>query len=292
MAHRAAKQFTRHIRPIAAAVAICALLPGSPASTATAQDAFSGNPGQSADLEGVGLVRKEGASVPLALEFKDTSNRTRKLGELFTPGGPPVILLPVYFDCPIICPTTMNQAGNALRGLSDWTPGEDYRLLVLSFDHRDTPRNASIQREAFLLKFDQPPLDGGIEFWTGSTQNILALTRSVGFGYSFNPNSGHFSHTSAMIFLTAEGAIHNYLPGTKYTPEQVRTGVTEASQKTERTIWDQVALLCRVMNEETGEYVISPMRVMQLVGAITVVALTGGIALLVVTNHLKGRPAL
>ncbi len=292
MAHRNAKHASRLARAIAAAAMLCSFTHTPIGSTAAAQDAFSGNPRQTADLEGVGLVRMEGAPLPLDLEFRDTSNRTRKLAELFGPGQPPVIFLPVYFDCPIICPTTMNQAGNALRGLTDWTPGEDYRLLVLSFDHRDTPRNANIQREAFLLKFDEPAREGGIEFWTGSTQNILAITRAVGFGYRFNPNSGHFSHTSAMIFLTGEGTVHNYLPGTKYTTEQVRTGLTEASEKTQRTIWDQVALLCRVMDESTGEYVISPMRVMQLVGALTVVVLTSGIAVLVVTNHFKGRPSL
>jgi len=265
---------------------------GLSTTTASAQDAFSGNPQQTADLEGVGLTRKEGAVVPLALEFRDTQNRVRKLSELFEPGGPPVILLPVYFDCPVICPTTMNQAGNALRAIPGWTPGDQYRLLVLSFDHRDTPRSSNIQREAFLLKFDEPPLENGIEFWTGTTQNILALTRSVGFGFRYVPGSGHFSHTSAMIFLSNDGTIHNYLPGTRYTAEQVRTGVLEASSKNERTIWDQVALLCRVLDEQTGEYVISPMRVMQLVGAATVVALTGGIAVLVVTNRIKERPSL
>jgi protein SCO1 len=289
--------FPRHtarwLRCSAAAAPLCLLSGiGLTPTAASAQDSFSGSPQQRADLQGVGLTRMEGASIPLGLEFRDTQNRTRKVGELFEPGGPPVILLPVYFDCPVICPTTLNQAFNALRDNSDWTPGDQYRLLVLSFDHRDTARSANIQRESFLLKFPEPPLENGIEFWTGTTQNILALTQSVGFGYRFVPGSGHFSHTSAMIFLTNEGIIHNYLPGTKYTAQQVRTGVLEASANEERTIWDQVALLCRVMDESTGEYVISPMRVMQLVGAATVVALSGGIAVLVVTNRLKDRPSL
>jgi protein SCO1/2 len=262
------------------------------APEAVAQDSFSGNPTQTADLEGAQLIRREGNVVPLELTFKDTSNNTRTLGELFEDDGPPVILLPVYFDCPVICPMTLNQAGNALRSIREWTPGVDYRLLVLSFDHRDSPRSARVQRDAFLLKFDELPAENGIEFWTGSTENILELTRSVGFGYRFVPRTGHFTHTSAMIFLRNDGTVHNYLPGSEYSARQVRTGVTEAGEGRSATIWDQVVLLCRVLDEDTGEYVISPMRVMQLVGGATVVLLFTGIAVLVVTNRLRDRPEL
>lgn len=252
---------------------------------------MAGNPLQTQDLEGVTLTRKVGDSVPLDLEFRDHQNRTRRLASLFEENGPPVILVPLYFDCPIVCPKTLNDTGNALRGIRDWLPGREYRLLILSFDHRDTPRRSSIERETFLLKFEQDPLDKGIEFWTGDSQNILALTNAVGFGYRFMPASGHFSHTSAMIFLRNDGTIHNYLPGTDYTSAQVRMSVTEATDNRRPTIWEQVALLCRVMDESTGEYVISPMRVMQLVGGLTVVVVFGGIAALVITNRIREKPA-
>lgn len=273
----------------ARAVAVSALI-AAVAPSAFAQ--FSGNPLERQDLEGVGLTRHEGDQVPLSLTFRDTDNNLRTLGELFEGDGPPVVLLPVYFDCPVICPMTMNQAGGALRRIEGWTPGDQYRLLVLSFDHRETPRSARIQRDAFLLKFDQLPLEDGIEFWTGDSENILALMDSVGFGYRFIPGSGHFTHTSAMIFLRNDGTIHNYLPGSEYTAQQVRTGITEAAEGQSQTLWDQVVLLCRVRSEATGEYVISPMRVMQLVGAVTVVVLTTGIAVLVVTNKLRDTPSL
>ena len=273
----------------ARAVAAVALL-GLMAPVAAAQ--FSGNPTQTEDLEGVGLTRHEGDRVSLDLTFLDTNNNQRTLGELFEDDGPPVVLLPVYFDCPVICPMTLNQAGNAFRAIREWTPGEDYRLLVLSFDHRDSPRSSRIQRDAFLLKFDELPAQDGIEFWTGSTENILALMDEVGFGYRFVAASGHFTHTSAMIFLRNDGTIHNYLPGSEYSSSQVRTGVTEAAEGESQTLWDQVVLLCRVRSEVTGEYVISPMRVMQLVGAVTVVVLATGIAVLVVTNKLRDTPTL
>ncbi|MFU8828499.1 MAG: DNA cytosine methyltransferase, partial [Phycisphaerales bacterium] len=175
-------------------------------------------------------------------------------------------------------------------GLLSANGGQDYRLLIFSFDHRETPRRANLERQAFLLKFQQEPLDKGIEFWTGNSENIMALTDAVGFGYRFMPGSGHFSHTSAMIFLRNDGTIHNYLPGSEYSPTQVRTGVTEATENRRATIWDQVVLLCRVMDESTGEYVISPMRVMQLVGGLSVVVVFGGIAALVITGRFKGRP--
>lgn len=276
------------LKRLARVGALCALM----AVPVQAQDSFSGNPTQTRDLEGAVLTRREGNQVPLNLTFKDSFNNTRTLGELFEDDGPPVVLLPVYFDCPVICPMTMSQAGNAFGAIDELTPGEDYRLLVLSFDHRDTPRSSKIQREAFLLKLDQPADVEGIEFWTGDTDNILALTRAVGFGYTFTPRTGHFTHTSAMIFLRNDGTVHNYLPGSAYTAKQVRTGIREAGEGQSATIWDQVALLCRVLDEDTGKYVISPMRVMQLVGAATVVCLCTGITLLVVTNRLRERTTL
>ncbi len=67
--------------------------------------------------------------------------------------------------------------------------------------------------------------------------------------------------------------------------------MTEAAEGQSQTLWDQVVLLCRVRSEATGEYVISPMG-HALVGALTVVVLATGIAVLVVTNKLRDTRAV
>ena len=70
--------------------------------------------------------------------FKDETGRAVTLGEYFG-GRTPVVLAFVYYQCPMLCTQMMNGISSSLKALP-FTPGEDFDVVLVSFDPRDTPR--------------------------------------------------------------------------------------------------------------------------------------------------------
>ncbi|HMZ78635.1 MAG TPA: SCO family protein, partial [Acidobacteriota bacterium] len=57
-------------------------------------------------LKKIGIDQKLNAQIPLTLPFKDETGRDISLQEYF--GTKPVILAPVYYECPMLCTLTIN----------------------------------------------------------------------------------------------------------------------------------------------------------------------------------------
>lgn len=262
------------------ACALMLALLGMVAVSADAQRVLDGIP----QTDGVGLTMKVGESLPLETPFKNAGNTDVQLQEVFD-GERPVLLLFVYFDCPLQCPFTMQQAQGLMNELHDaysWTAGEQYRLLVMSFDHNDTPRSAKQQREAFLLGLNFEPLAGGIEFWTGEAKHIRTFADAAGFYYKYMPEIDEFSHVSSLIYVQSDGTIHNYMKGFPFPAPQVRLGLLEASAGTQGTVFEQVLQFCYSWSDSEGKYTLQAKRVMALAGGVTVMAvgtLLGGLFL-------------
>ena len=77
-------------------------------------------------LEKVGFDQRLGEDIPLDLTFRDESGRSVPLREFF--GKKPVILAPVYYNCPMLCTQTLN---GLTRGLKPLTPsiGKDFEVI-------------------------------------------------------------------------------------------------------------------------------------------------------------------
>jgi len=270
-------------------LALAALGLGLAATTANAQTLRD----KVKQTEDVGLVRQEGAVPDRTLTF------TNHLGETVTLGSAiqddmPVVLLLAYFDCPLICPLTMQNLSRAASDMENMIAGEDYRLLVISFDHNDTTDTAKLQRERFLGPgFSHVPKNNGALFWTAEPPQVKQLADTVGFYYKYLPDVDEFSHTSALVILEADGTVHNYYPGIKYEPESLRKLLLEAGSGAERTLIDQAALFCFVWRPDENKWVISPIRVMQLIGGASVVliAATLGTLFIIDRNRWSKRNA-
>ena len=95
----------------------------------------------------VGVEEQLGKTISLdQLTFRDEAGKPVTLRSLF---DRPVILTLVYFHCPGICSPLLNEIAHA-AGVSDLTPGRDYRLITISFDPKETCELAARKREAML----------------------------------------------------------------------------------------------------------------------------------------------
>ena len=119
--------------------------------------------------------------------------------------GVPAILAPVFTRCPAACP--MIVAG-IKRGLaaSNARPGS-YRVILFSFDPRDTPADLHRFRDQQRI-----PLDWTIA--SARDADIRTLMDSIGFRYA--QAGGGFSHPNMIVGLTPDLRVAKVLLGTEY----------------------------------------------------------------------------
>jgi protein SCO1/2 len=229
------------------------------------------NEGLPSQLEDVGFDQRLGESVPLDLVFTDETGHEAELGSWF--GERPVILALVYYDCPMLCPMILNGLTTALRPIP-FDAGEEFDVVVVSFDARETPEMAAKSKATFVERYGRPGTESGWHFLTGSEESIAALTETVGFRFSYMEEADQFAHSAGIVALTPEGQVARYFFGVEYPPKSLRLGLVEAADHKIGSVVDQVLLYCFHYDPQTGTYTAVAMNIMRL-GALVTVALLG-----------------
>ena len=57
-----------------------------------------------------------------------------------------------YYDCPMLCTQVLNGMVRALKALT-FTPGQEYDVVVVSFDARAKPPLAASKKQAMLREY-------------------------------------------------------------------------------------------------------------------------------------------
>ncbi len=226
---------------------------------------------QLAVFEGVGIEEKLGERIPLDLTFRDEAGQPVTLRTFFD-GRRPVLLTLVYHDCPMLCNLVLDGLAKTLRQMS-WTPGDQFEVLVVSFNHRETPELVRRKKAHYVDMLDRPEAAAGLHFLTGDSTTIRTLTDAVGFYFRWVPEKQQFAHPAALMFLSGEGKISRYLYGLEHDPGDVRKALVEASEGKVGTIVDQVLLYCFQYDPNENSYVANAFNIMRLGGAVTVVLL-------------------
>ncbi|MBX7220526.1 MAG: SCO family protein [Blastocatellia bacterium] len=221
-------------------------------------------------LEKVGIDQHLNEQIPLDTEFFDQNGYRVQLRQYF--GKKPVILAPVYYACPSLC----NQVLNGVMGSAIQMPesaGKDFIVLVVSFDPREKPELAFGKRQAYLNRYSRPGSDSGWQFLTGTEASIQKLMGSVGFRYAWDDRTKQFAHSSAIMVLTPEGRLSQYLYGVEYPPKMVSSALSVAGSNHIGKPADQILLYCFHYDPATGKYSVIAVRVVQLCGLLTLVGL-------------------
>jgi len=214
------------------------------------------------EIENVGIVEKRGNPVPRDLTFTNSFGQTVKIGDVID-RGQPIMLVMAYYDCPLLCTLVLNQVQRVLNELK-WTAGEDFQVLTVSFDHTNTTAEARSKQAEYLLGYNRTIPERGWEFWTGDVENIRALSTAVGYHYKFIPETKEFSHVAALVFLTPDGNVHNYLEKLNFTSMEVRLALAEAAEGKVGTIFDRLVHFCFKYDPKTGQYSADAMNMMRV----------------------------
>lgn len=246
-------------------------------------------------VRGLDVIEQPGAQVPLDAVLTNSDGQQVTLGDYFGPGADgrelPVILALVYYDCPVACPATLNAINQGINGL-DYTVGEDFRLVVVSFDHTNTTAQARENETYALTAYNRPKtpaIRDGIRFHTAAADESRRIADAVGFEYRYLPEVDEYGHPSAIFILSPEGKVSRYMYGFQFYPGQMRLALLEASKgKIARSFGDKILLFCYSYDHTTGQYTLQAWRVMRVVGVLTVLALGSLVAALKV-HELRRR---
>jgi protein SCO1/2 len=232
-----------------------------------------------------------GAQIPLDLPFTDESGHEVELRQYF---GKPVILALVYYQCPSLCNMVLNGIVRSVKDL-DLVSWEQYQVVAVSFDPRETPSMAAAKKQTYLQQM-YPQDDRrqaaarGWHFLTGPETSSKALADAVGFRYVYDELTNQYAHSSAIMILTPAGRVARYFYGIEYPARDVRLGLVEASNETIGTPSDQVLLYCFHYDPTTGKYALVVMNVLRLAALITLAVLVT-FMIVMFRRDFRGGPA-
>lgn len=227
-----------------------------------------------------GIEEHLGAKIPLDITFRDEAGKTVVLGELIT--GPTVIL-PVYYRCTNVCSVLQTRMASALQRLEQ-KPVEEYRLISISFDERETPELAARSKQAYLAAIRKPFPAEGWRFLTGDKASILRLTGSA--GYYFQRQGEDFVHPVVSIMVDKNGTIVRYLYGLTVLPKDLALAITEARSGLTGASIRKVMDFCFTYDPAGKTYVFNLLKV----GATTVILAAGGFLAFLLLAGKKQRP--
>jgi protein SCO1/2 len=272
------------VRGLALAVLSCFA-----AAAASARPEPAGTPASETPsaLKDVGFDQKLGARLPLDLVFRDEAGRAVRLGDYF--GAKPVVLNLVYFDCPMLCTVSLNGLLSGLE-LVSFTPGQEFELVTVSFDPRETPELAAAKKKAALGRYRRPGAEAGWHFLTGDAEAVKALADSVGFRYAWDAETKQYAHPAGLVVATPKGEISRYLFGIEYAPKDLRFALIESAAGRLGGPIDQALLYCFQYDPSRGRYNAAILRVIRLAGVATVLALVGFVIVQARRERALGGP--
>ncbi len=200
---------------------------------------------------GIGIEQKLNAQVPLDAVFRDEGGSAIPLRAYF--GDRPVLLVPVYFRCPMLCSQVLSGVVAGLRPLSI-KPGRDFTIVAISFDPADTPTDAAQKRDQYSRSYSSKAGTAGWHFLTGSQASITSVMDAIGFHYRWDPANKMFVHASGVMVLTPDGHVARYLYGVDYEPKDLKLSLIEASHDRIGSPVDQILLFCYHYDPKTGKY--------------------------------------
>jgi protein SCO1/2 len=221
-------------------------------------------------LREVGFDQNLDQALPLDVELTDEQGRAVKVGDYF--GKRPVVLSFVYYGCPMLCLQSLSSLAATLGVLSE-NPGEDFEVVSVSIDPRETPSLALEKKTHYVQRSGKPAIARGWHYLTGTEANIKRLTSAAGFRYVWDEPSQQFVHPAGIVVATPHGKVSRYLFGIDYGPRDLRLALLDAQGEKISSPLERVLLYCYHYDLATGRYSLAIMRVVPLAGAATVFSL-------------------
>lgn len=229
------------------------------------------NKGKPAILDDIGVDEHFGDKIPLDATFTNSDGEEVTINELMEPGKP-VLLNPLYYECPMLCNVVIEGVFEVVKEL-EWSPGTDYTIISFSIDPEEEYPLAAENKKRYLSDLNREGAAEGWHFLTGSEEQIKKITGSVGFKYKKEEQTGEYIHSAAIMFLSPDGIITRYLYGTQFSEFDLRNALFEAAEGSIGSAMERVVLYCYTYDPASGSYVPLAINIMKLGGLATLIIL-------------------
>lgn len=227
------------------------------------------------ELQGVGVNERLDELIPLDIEFTDQNGKKVRLGDYFDQGKP-VILTPIFYECPMLCSLVLNGLIDGLKEL-EWTAGEEFEIVTFSFNHREQPKLAEVKRRAYLGLYGRETGAEGWPFLTGDIDDIKKLTNALGFAFRYDQKQETYAHTASIMFITPDGKISRYMDDVLFQSKDLKLALVEASEGRIGSPLEKFALfMCYTYDPSSNSYVADARKIMKFGGVVTIFAIVAG----------------
>jgi protein SCO1/2 len=185
----------------------------------------------------------------------------------------------------------MNGISSALKALP-FTPGQEFDVVLVSFDPRDTAADAAEKKRSHLQYWSTETTAGGWHFLTADEATIRRVTSAAGFTYQWDDRTQQFAHVSGLLVATPDGKLSRYFYGVEYSPKELRLALVESGEGRVGSVIDELLLYCFHYDPEAGRYGAVIMNLIRLGGVVTLAVMAGFILLSrrrVPGTHAEGR---
>lgn len=192
-----------------------------------------------------------GNKIDPGTELIDDKGREFRWEEML---GKPFILVLSYYTCDGSCSVINQELAGLLKDVSAVKPGEDFRVLTVSFDRHDTLKTVTAFREKLALP---AKLAGAWTFATFKNEEDLKReTDRVGFKFFWSRQDRAFVHPGAYLFFSPEGRLSRVLYQQHADARDVELAILDANQgHTGITdVRNLVLSLCYSYNYKDGKY--------------------------------------
>ncbi len=217
------------------------------------------------DIKGVEVDFRGGVKVENVF-LMDQNGKRFNITQIFD-GKRPVLIVPMYYDCPVVCSTVLLKTYEALTKIKDLKPGKDYRVLVYSFNHRNTVTDAYEKFKSYEFFFKDAAI-----FSVGDSLSVLKLSQNLGYKYNRLKN-GLYAHPVAIFTLTPDGKTSGIIYDLgEINPMDVRLSLLEASKGNigENKLVNQFLLYCFQYNSANRRYEVMVWRLVKLTGVLSI----------------------
>lgn len=267
---------SKRIRVLAAAIAtVAALISSTGPVAAQPGPRFDDRPPAArntevpAELAEISIKDRAGNDLPKDVPLLDQDGKAVTLGDYFD-GKRPVVLALAYYECPMLCSLVLTGVLEGLKPLK-WTAGDEYRVVVVSFDPRDTPESAARKRLNYVDAYGRKVAPRGWDFLVGKEADVRRIADATGFAYRWDEREKQFAHSAGAFVLMPGGRVSRTLYGLSF-PE-MRLALLEASEGKVGTVVDRVLLFCFHYDPNARGYVLATVRIMKAGGSLTLLLL-------------------
>lgn len=171
--------------------------------------------------------------------------------------GKPLILVLGYYTCDGSCSIINQNLRELLRDVRQVKPGDDFRVITLSFDKKDGARTTGDFRKALALSDDLA------RSWTFATfrneDDLKRQTEKIGFKFFWSPEDRIFLHPGAFLFFSPDGRLTRVLYQQDVQARDIELAVLDARQGQFRVneIVNMALSVCYSYSYADGRYVLS-----------------------------------